>query len=133
MPIPRFNEDGLLPPGIHRATLDEVIARFGGPSEQRVAIAESLRWAVDAARRAGVLRFIIDGSFIDDKDEPNDADCAVLLRERTATHELKAGFPYLDLILFDDALDFDRFVYLQYTEDRYGRNRGIIELELPKN
>src|SRR5438132_1580721 len=54
MAIPPFNDDGLLPTGIHVATLEETIARFGGPSTARQAIAESLRWAIDAARRAGV-------------------------------------------------------------------------------
>lgn len=29
MPIPRFTDDGLLPPGLHAATLDKVVARFG--------------------------------------------------------------------------------------------------------
>ena len=27
--IPRFNESGVLPPGIHPATLDEIDAQFG--------------------------------------------------------------------------------------------------------
>jgi hypothetical protein len=29
MPLPAFNENGDLPEGVHKASLDEVIARFG--------------------------------------------------------------------------------------------------------
>ena len=31
--IPDFNDDGYLPPGIYRATLEEIAARFGQESE----------------------------------------------------------------------------------------------------
>lgn len=56
--IPPFDEHGYLPPGIHPATLDEVEACFGAESELRRVQMESLRWLVDLARRAGVLRLI---------------------------------------------------------------------------
>jgi hypothetical protein len=62
--IPEFNENGYLPPGIHPATLEEVAARFGQGSEVRQAQMESLRWLLDLARRAGVQRFIVNGSFV---------------------------------------------------------------------
>ena len=55
--IPPFDEQGYLPPGIHSATLEELVSRFGCGSELRRVQAESLRWLVDAARRAGVLRY----------------------------------------------------------------------------
>jgi hypothetical protein len=61
--IPPFDEHGYLPPGIHPATLDEVEARFGCESELRRVQMESLRWLVDLARRAGVARLIVNGSF----------------------------------------------------------------------
>src|SRR5512147_971171 len=107
MPIPRFTDDGLLPPGLHVATLDEVVARFGGPGPQRRAIAESLKWAVEAARQAGILRFVIDGSFVDSKAEPNDADCVLLLgrgypRDEQAARAIEGGFPYVQMIAFEE-------------------------------
>ena len=42
MPLPAFNNDGDLPPGVHRATLAEVLSRFGQGSIQRRAVAERL-------------------------------------------------------------------------------------------
>ena len=54
--IRSFDENGYLPPGVHAATLDEIAARFGQESELRRVELESLRWLVEAARRAGVLK-----------------------------------------------------------------------------
>ena len=77
--IPDFNDDGYLPPGIHRATLEEIVARFGQEPELRQAQTESLRWLLDLAKRAGVLRLVIDGSYVTNKWEPNDIDWGRLL------------------------------------------------------
>ncbi len=62
--IPEFDENGYLPPGIYPASLDEVEARFAGGSEIRCAEMESLRWLVELAKKAGVRRLIINGSFV---------------------------------------------------------------------
>ena len=51
--IPPFDEHGYLPPGIHLATIDDVVARFGSQSEIRRVQMESLRWLVELARRTG--------------------------------------------------------------------------------
>ncbi len=64
--IPAFEENGYLPPGVHRATIDEVEARFGREPELRRVQFESLRWLVDLARRAGAERLVISGSFTTD-------------------------------------------------------------------
>src|SRR5579884_1552290 len=77
--IPDFNDDGYLPPGIHLATLEEVAARFGQESEVRQVQMESLRWLLDLARRAGVQRLVVNGSFVTDEVEPNDVDCVLLI------------------------------------------------------
>ena len=77
--IPPFDERGYLPPGIHPATLDEIEVRFGSVPELRRVQFESLCWLVDLARRAGVLRLIVNGSFVTETYEPNDVDCALLL------------------------------------------------------
>jgi hypothetical protein len=50
--IPELNELGYLPPGVHAASLDEVIARFGVGTEQRQAQGESLRWLLPISRQA---------------------------------------------------------------------------------
>jgi hypothetical protein len=57
--IPELNELGYLPPGVHAASLDEVIARFGVGTEQRQAQGESLRWLLPISRLAGVIEVIL--------------------------------------------------------------------------
>ena len=54
--IPEFTDDGYLPRGVHRATLEEIAARFGQEPELRQVQMESLRWLMDLARRADVLK-----------------------------------------------------------------------------
>ena len=38
MPLPPFTAQGDLPPGLHRATLAEVLERFGSGSPQRMLV-----------------------------------------------------------------------------------------------
>ena len=64
--IPRFDESGFLPPGVHPATLDEIEARFARESELRRVQMDSVRWMVELAKRAGVLRVVLNGSFVTD-------------------------------------------------------------------
>lgn len=62
--IPPFDQNGYLPPGVHPATLDEIEDRFGRDSELRQVQMESLRWLAGVAKRAGVMRLIVNGSFV---------------------------------------------------------------------
>lgn len=130
--IPPFDEHGYLPPGVHPATLEEVEARFGYGSELRRVQAESLRWLVDAARRAGVLRLVINGSFVTDVLEPNDVDCALLIgtgfpHNRAAEAELVAGLPFLELSLVNQA-DFDVLLDQFFATDRHSVAKGMVEV-----
>lgn len=102
--IPPFNEHGYLPSGIHSATIDEVAARFGRESEVCRVQMESLHWLVHVARRAGVSRLVLNGSFVTDVLEPNDVDCVLLIgagfpRDESAEAEMLAGLPFLELNL----------------------------------
>ncbi|HEM61061.1 MAG TPA: hypothetical protein ENO24_02125, partial [Chloroflexi bacterium] len=72
--IPNFNEEGLLPPGVHSATLEEIKERFGRENSQRRMLFEGLTRAVRNLREAGVKRVYIDGSFVTDEPFPKDVD-----------------------------------------------------------
>ncbi|MFO0802418.1 MAG: hypothetical protein U0791_04755 [Gemmataceae bacterium] len=102
--IPPFDDNGYLPPGIHPATLDEIKDRFGSESELRRVQMESLEWLVDLARRAGVARLVINGSFTTDAFEPNDVDCVLLIedgfpKDANAEAELNGGLPFMAIDL----------------------------------
>lgn len=71
--IPAFQTDGNLPPGIHWATWDEVVERFGYTAERRQRLA-SLRTALYQLRRAGCPTAYLDGSFVTAKPNPGDYD-----------------------------------------------------------
>ena len=71
--IPEFNADGLLPEGIHSATLNEVRELFGG-NERRDQLLEGLVEALRLLRAAGCRRVYINGSFVTAKERPNDID-----------------------------------------------------------
>lgn len=42
MALPAFNEEGDLPPGVYRATLEETLERIGEGSVQRCAVSDRL-------------------------------------------------------------------------------------------
>jgi hypothetical protein len=73
--IPEFAADGNLPPGIHEATWDECVARFGGTLHRRRLI-EGLRLALNILRSAGCRRVYLNGSFVTVKEVPGDFDAA---------------------------------------------------------
>ena len=71
--IPDFNDRGLLPPGVHRATWEEVVNRFGtNPWRER--LLTGLRDALDDLRSAGCQAVYLNGSFVTSKEIPNDYD-----------------------------------------------------------
>lgn len=71
--IPEFTADGLLPRGIHPATLEEVFERFGG-NERRERLLVGLTEALRLLHAAGCRRVYINGSFVTSKERPNDID-----------------------------------------------------------
>jgi hypothetical protein len=80
--LPAFNEDGDLPPGVHPATLTEILDRFGQGSVQRRAVADRLSRLYHLVDSTGQLaRFVVFGSFVTAKAEPNDVDVVLLMED----------------------------------------------------
>ena len=82
MPIPEPEPDGLLPPGLHDCTLEEIRARFGTfhRTDRRPRLFEKLEQYLAEARPTGlVAAVIVNGSFVTATPEPNDVDLIVLL------------------------------------------------------
>jgi hypothetical protein len=64
MPIPDFESNGDLPVGLHQATLDEVLTRFGVGTVQRQAVTKRLIRIYNLAKATAQLRrFVIYGSY----------------------------------------------------------------------
>ncbi len=132
--IPDFDEQGYLPAGVHLASLDEIEARFGRQSEVRRVQMESLRWLVELAKKAGASRLVINGSFVTERPEPNDVDCALLAgpdypRDREADREILGGLPFLEVALIGEE-DFDYLINVVFATDRQHTAKGIVEVLL---
>ncbi len=145
MSFPDFNENGDLPVGIYKATLAEVIEHFGKGSLQRQIVALRLKKIYFAAKKTGqVLRFIVYGSFVSNKENPNGIDVFMLMRDGFDPDEItgKSGliFKHLTTQKYEGASifwgtksgiigDADEFIAgWQIKRDK--SLRGIIEVEI---
>lgn len=143
MPLPAFGPDGNLPVGIYPATLREMIERFGTPSPARMLVALRLERIYRMALATGqVARFVVFGSFITAKFEPNDVD-VFLLMENTFDAASIAGE---SRVLFDPtsaqahfgasvfwlrklaALEGEEKMVEDWQRTREGGRRGIVEI-----
>ena len=72
--VPPFDQaSGNLPPGVHLATWDEIVARYG-TTPHRLRLLAGLKSALDTLHQAGCIRAYLDGSFVTAKAMPNDFD-----------------------------------------------------------
>ncbi len=82
--LPTFDADGLLPPGDYELTIEELEASLlvVGPAPSRptwdtrwrARLVDNLGIMVDQLTSVGITEIFIDGSFVEDKDHPNDID-----------------------------------------------------------
>jgi hypothetical protein len=143
LPLPDFNEEGDLPPGVHRATLTEVLARFGQGSVQRRAVANRLNRLYQLAASIGQLaRFVLFGSFVTNKDEPNDVDVVLLMEDEfdlaSVTGEAALVFQHseaaarLGASVFwarrSGALGGEQKMLEYWQVRREGGSRGMVEI-----
>ena len=82
-PLADFTDNGILPPGDYLLTLDELAESLlvEGPGQSpswdrdwRQKLVENLAVLVDQLWRIGIREIFIDGSFVENKDHPNDID-----------------------------------------------------------
>lgn len=143
--IPEFNEDGLLPEGVHRATLEEFKERFVkfDRLDKRLRIFDGLSILMKEAAAANIVkRVLIAGSYVTIKPEPNDFDCLIVLDKSIRDRELRP-FEYRflsrrlarklfggDLVaqLEESAALEEYLQFFQTTRD--GSPVGIVEIEL---
>ncbi len=141
--IPAFNEEGDLPPGVHRATLADVLERFGQGSTQRRAVADRLSRIFELVNSTGQLaRFVVFGSFITAKAEPNDVDIVLLMEDlfdlASVTGEAALVFKHMEADAHFGASIFwckrsraigGEQAMIEYWQTRRGGGqRGIVEI-----
>ena len=140
---PNFNDSGDLPPGIHKATLSEVIEHFGKGAPQRRTVARRLAHIYTVAAQTGHLaRFIIFGSFVTAKANPGDVDIFILMEDTFDAGQLSGEVA----LIFDHvtaqnyagasifwirrlaALGGEDAVIEHWQIKRDGTERGIVEV-----
>lgn len=74
MSIPSLQANGELPPGEHKASINEFEAVYGSLTDSRKLLKQGLHEVARNFELSGVRTLWIDGSFITDKEDPNDID-----------------------------------------------------------
>ncbi|MFN0198650.1 MAG: DUF6932 family protein [Planctomycetaceae bacterium] len=143
MSIPAFTTTGDLPVGIHPTKLAEVLHRFGNGSTDRKRLAQRLERIYRLAKETGFLRrFVVFGSFVTSKADPNDVDVFMIMENGFQYGQL----PHESALLFDHqaaeshfgcsvfwtrllaALGGERSAIEDWQIKRDGNLRGIIEI-----
>ncbi len=143
MPLPALTETGDLPPGVHTADLDSVLRRFGADPPQRRSVGLRLARVYQIARATGqVARFLVFGSFITAKPEPNDVDIFLLMDDTfdasVLTGDSRLLFDHLAAQAYFGAsvfwlrrlaaLDGEQTMVEYWQVKRGGGQRGIVEI-----
>jgi hypothetical protein len=141
--LPAFNMEGDLPPGVHRATLADVLERFGQGSVQRRAVALRLSRIYELAGSTGQLaRLVVFGSFVTAKSEPNDVDIVLLMEDSfdlaSVTGEAALVFQHMEADAHFGASVFwskrsgaiggEQTMIEYWQARREGGRRGIVEI-----
>ena len=143
MVLPLFNREGDLPPGIYSATLSEILERFGQGSVQRYAVAERLKRIYELVTSTGHLaRFVVFGSFVTAKPEPNDVDLILIMDDRfdlaSVTGEAALPFQHMEAeshfgasvfwTCRSGAIGGEQAMIEYWQVRRDGGRRGIVEV-----
>lgn len=143
MPLPELQENGLLPQGLHLASLDEIEERFGRQTNRRRTLFERLRTFVGLARRVGAHRMFVDGSYVTAKPNPGDVDVVIWVGDRFfqlldsdneqaltlelmfLTREPKEAFAVFDEQGWNAWIDF-----FSKVRNRRDVRKGLVEVKL---
>ena len=143
MPLPLLTDSGNLPLGVHPASIHEMQLKFGVGSARRKALALRLERIHELAKASGHLaRFVVFGSFVTSKAEPNDVDVFLLMEDSFDASQLTGEARRL----FDHAaaqshfgasvfwlrrlaaLDGEQAAVEYWQVDRGGGQKGIVEI-----
>lgn len=142
MPLPSFApETGRRPPGIHEATWEEVVDRFGW-NRRRRELLDGLTDAIALLVNAGCSRIWLNGSFVTAKEEPGDFDAVWDMQDvdldqldeiffnfedgRRAQKERFRGEFLPNVVEKGSGVDFVEF----FQQERDASQKGIVVMDL---
>lgn len=140
--IPEFDERGNLPPGIHNATWNEIVARYA-TSVRRRELLDGFLDALRSLKAAGCRTAYLDGSFIASEIRPGDFDACwesgatdlhhldselCDFSDRRAAQKARYGG---ELFPAEWPAQADGTTYLDYFQrDHKGQAKGIVAIDL---
>lgn len=143
MSFPNFNARGDLPVGVYAASLQAVQQHFGTNTARRLQVARRLERIYNIALVTGkVTRFVIFGSFVTNKPEPNDVDIFIIMEDdfdaRALTGEAQILFDHWRCQSYFGASVFwvrritawggEQSAIEDWQIKRDGSKRGIVEI-----
>lgn len=94
MPIPNLDMHGLLPHGVHRCSLGEIGARFTWNQHRALLFSRFINFLSNELRPKFPDPFFFDGSFVTDKETPEDTDVVLDLCNAPDARKWQ-GFEYM--------------------------------------
>jgi hypothetical protein len=143
--LPPLTTEGFLPLGVHLASLDEIVAVFGGNNVVRRRLAQRLQDILERAEgTAHLKRAFVWGSFVTAKPEPRDVDVMLVMsaqfRSELCTPDVRQVFDgeaaerVLGATVLWTREDVPAGLLNAFLEqwqiDRGGLRRGIVEILL---
>lgn len=146
--IPPFDDEGLLPYGIHDCSLQEAAARFAGfqTSDRRPQLWARLSEFMGETKDGWLVEeVLVDGSFVTAKADPNDIDLVLVVAE---TYDIAADLSPAQYNLLSQRavrrrLGFDILVvrngsgdleqavaFFQQVKQRTNLKKGILRIKL---
>lgn len=139
--IPPLDNRGLLPEGIHDATLIEIKDRFA-ISSHRLGLFNNLAWFLSKEINDNTMPVHIAGSYLSDKEKPNDIEIAIpldltLLKTSNGQRIFKLMEKH-DSFKIDYSIDFYAFCdidgnpynfvrFFQYVGTKTALSKGLDE------
>jgi hypothetical protein len=139
--IPALGKSGLLPPGMHYATWNELIKMFG-VNRHRLKLLDGLKKGLNILIEYGCKEFCINGSFVTVKPLPADIDVCydntpmnwkkfiqdhpefIDINNGASTQKQKYYSEFYAYNAFEDA------ALIRFQFDRDGSAKGIVKLTL---
>jgi hypothetical protein len=139
--IPNFNEYGLLPEGIHKATIEEIEHKFGSGSAKRKELFIGFQELIQLLykHKRSIKSFLLDGSFVTDKESPRDYDCILVVKkdfnfdspEAKKLQYAKKLFYAHNFTCMEEDLDWYPGLITLFGHEKYTRRaKGLVEVIL---
>ena len=143
--IPSFQSNGVLPSGVHWATMEEIKEKLCF-SDKRIELVFGLEQAIVSLKRAGCETIYLDGSFSTSKENPGDIDVCwevdgvdldMLIKIEPVLWEFvlgrksqkdKFGCEFFPAVFIAEPPDKTFIDFFQ--QDRDGNPKGIIGLKI---